>query len=128
MRFTHLLVIVAIALACEDTHQMSQEEELQEIERMREEIASISLSETCTNEEDWSYVGIGHKACGGPAEYVAYSILIDVDGFESLIEEYTIAQMEYNKRWGIGSDCSIINPPSGVTCQEGEPVLVYNNQ
>ncbi|MEQ9306640.1 MAG: hypothetical protein RJQ14_22190 [Marinoscillum sp.] len=126
MKFTHLLAIVSIALACEESNQMTQEEELQEIIRMREEIGSISLSETCTNEEDWSYVGIGHKPCGGPAEYVPYSILIDVEAFEDLVEMYTMAQMEYNNRWGIASDCSLVTAPTRVTCEEGEPVLIYS--
>lgn len=94
---------------------------------MYDEIVSASMvnSTLCTNPAEWTFTAIGSKACGGPTGYIAYSLKINVPEFLKKVENYTNAQNEYNKKWGIISTCEIMNPPSGVDCVNGKPTLIY---
>tara|TARA_R110002126_G_scaffold75469_12_gene188342 strand:+ start:558 stop:1040 length:483 start_codon:yes stop_codon:yes gene_type:complete len=56
--------------------------------------------------------GFGHKPCGGPAQYVAYSVK---DGNEAdilaKIAAYNVAAEAENKRLGLMSDCAVVPKP-----------------
>ena len=88
------------------------------------EIQTLSTSVTCTNPAQWSITPIGAKACGGPTGYVAYSITLDKETFLKKVAFYTALQQEYNKKFGIFSDCSVALSPSKVECVDGKAVLV----
>lgn len=67
---------------------------------------------------------LGSKACGGPQEYLAYPKELDQEGVDKLIQEYTEKEEEYNKKFGIVSDCKAIPKPTGITCEKGKPKLL----
>ena len=95
---------------------------------MYAELQQLSESVICKNEGDWRFIGIGSKACGGVSSFIAYSSKIDTVSFLKKAEKYTSAQAEFNKRWGIISDCSLMLAPDDVVCEEGRPKLWYKNR
>lgn len=79
----------------------------------------------CENAEDWSFTPYGSKACGGPQWFIAYPNSIDTEAFLEKIEVYTKAEQDYNIKWSIFSTCDVINPPIGVACENGFPILKF---
>ncbi|PQJ80023.1 hypothetical protein [Polaribacter porphyrae] len=80
---------------------------------------------TCNNSNDWAFTAYGSKACGGPQGYIPYSKNINTTLFFEKIEAYTKAEKEFNIKWGIISNCAIVNPPKSVTCNNRFPILNY---
>jgi len=105
----------------------SQEEEAKQLEVQLNEIEKIAAPVPCTDPSEWKFTAIGAKACGGPAAYIAYHESIDEAAFLAKVEAYTNAQREFNKKWNIKSDSAITPEPSGVTCENGKPKLIYSN-
>ena len=68
---------------------------------------------------------MGTKACGGPSLYIAYSLNINTTSFLKKVEEYTVYEDNFNKKWSIFSDCSITPRPLGVECRNGKAYLYY---
>ncbi|MCV9389387.1 hypothetical protein [Reichenbachiella ulvae] len=118
-----LSLIFLFMSACEE--ETIQEEQLKDLNEMMDEIQTIASSVDCTDPADWAYTGYGSKACGGPVGYIAYPTTIDTEVFLDLVAKYTAAQSAYNEANGIGSDCSVPAQPTGVVCEEGEAILVY---
>ena len=89
------------------------------------EIENLAYSKTCANTTNWSFTAYGSKACGGPQGYLPYSKSINVTAFLDKIEVYTEAEKTFNIKWNIVSDCSVINTPKSVECQNEIPILIY---
>lgn len=106
----------------------SQESDNQNLKAMYAEIISASMvnSTSCSNPAEWSFAAIGSKACGGSTGYIAYSLKINVAEFLKKVEDYTIAQQAYNKKWGIISSCDVVTPPTEIDCVNEKPTLVYS--
>ncbi|VXD11476.1 hypothetical protein [Marinoscillum sp. 108] len=119
-----LYLLVFAVLGCTDD-QPSQESDQANLDRLWSEIHAMAESVTCTSAEEWDFSAVGSKACGGPVKFLAYSETIDTVKFLSLVSEHRDAQEAFNIKWGIFSDCSTPQEPSGVACEEGEPVLQY---
>ena len=117
------LYLFFVVLGCQVTE--NQNDDLSSLQILFEEIQTLANSAACTDATEWTFVSYGAKACGGPQGYIAYSNQIDVAYFLSLIEEYTTAEREYNIRWGIVSTCTLPPIPEGVSCQNGDAVLIY---
>lgn len=89
------------------------------------EIVNIAYSESCSNASDWLFVGFGAKACGGFQGYLPYSKKIDTVAFLDKINAYNLAEKEYNIKFSIISDCSIIPEPTSITCKNSFARLNY---
>ncbi len=122
--FIALLLSMSI-ISCGSDDELSQEQEAQNLSEMFSEIENLTISIDCENSSEWTFTSYGSKACGGPVGFIAYSLNIDVDLFQRLIEKHREKQQEFNKKWGIISDCSIPAQPTGVICEDGNPVLQY---
>jgi len=118
------LFLMAI-ISCSSNNELSQEQEAQNLSEMFSEIENLALSVACENAAEWTFTAYGSKACGGPVGFIAYSENIDSALFLELIAEYSNKQQEFNEKWSISSDCSVPSQPTGVTCQDGSPVLNY---
>jgi hypothetical protein len=123
MKNVFLILFALLCFGCQSNN--NQEEEQQALEAMFDEIEILANSIACENAADWSFVAYGHKACGGPQGYIAYSNQINVNAFLRLVENYTTAEREFNLRWGVASDCALVTPPSEVLCENGVAVLNY---
>jgi len=102
-----------------------QEIDHQNLMDLYNEIYILSISESCTNADDWLFTAYGAKACGGPQSYIAYSNQIDTDTFLQKVEAYNEAENAYNIKWDIVSTCDVPKQPKGVECQYGFPLLTY---
>ncbi|WP_075349731.1 hypothetical protein [Algoriphagus marinus] len=95
------------------------------LDQLWTDINQLATSQNCTDANDWTFTPVGSKPCGGPMTYIAYSKKIDETKFLELVQSYTELQADYNKRTGAGSDCAIVQRPSGVICENSKAVLVY---
>lgn len=91
---------------------------------MYAEIQAMAETSTCNGNQELKYIAVGSKACGGPFAYLAYSASIDMYSFERLVAQYNQYQGNYNKKWNVASDCTLLMPPKGITCENGKPKLV----
>lgn len=89
------------------------------------DLSELAYSSTCSNSNTWQFTAFGAKACGGPQGYLPYSNQIDTNAFLKKVEVYSQSEKEYNLKWGVISDCAIVNPPKSIECQNGYPILKY---
>lgn len=97
----------------------------QELMVLFNDIQNLSYSLSCTDSSNWAFVGYGSKACGGFQGYIPYSKGIDTVLFLSKVDTYTNAENDYNKKFNIVSDCSLIAVPKSVECKNGYPTLNF---
>lgn len=124
-RFLILLMTLGIVLACEKSETGNgQEADREKLAEMRQEILDRIDAIPCENDEDWRPQALGSKACGGPQEYIPYPEAADESGeLLDLIEKYTQLEAEYNKKYGVASDCMHVTSPTGVRCVDGKAEL-----
>lgn len=120
-----LTLIIITLCACSNSKELTQDQERENLSTLLERINTLAENENCTNATEWTYVEYGSKACGGPQGFIAYSNNINTSQFLALVKEYTQEEDNYNKKWGVISDCSIPQEPSSVSCENGAAVLVY---
>ena len=77
----------------------------------------------CDNASQCRTMPVGHKACGGPEGYVAYSTKSGNSArLLALGEQYAAARKAENERSGILSNCMVERDP-GATCVANRCVL-----
>ena len=85
---------------------------------MRREIDALIGDAEGMSIADCRYAGLGSKPCGGPWEFIVYSISsTDSTALTERLTAYDAFEADMNERYGYVSDCSIPNIP----------VLVYRN-
>jgi hypothetical protein len=85
-------------------------------------VHSLIGAARCTQDTDCRTTALGSKPCGGPASYLAYSIV----GLDGAALEAAVAALnglyrlrtEALNRAGVMSDCAIITDPGAVCDQE----------
>lgn len=98
-----------------------------QLEKIKSLLESEIAKEKCTNADDWKVAPIGSKACGGPKSYIAYPKTIETDILPK-IEDYNKREAAFNTKYGITSDCSVIEEPQGIKCNNGKAELIYAGQ
>lgn len=117
-----MVLLLVICFSCKD-EELTQAQDLQNLNQIFSEITSMATSVTCEDASNWLTTSYGSKACGGPVGYIAYSQAIDTKLFLEKVEEHREAQDEFNKKWGIISDCALAVEPKEVRCENGKPVF-----
>jgi hypothetical protein len=117
------VIIVLMSFSCIDPEDQ-QREDLKIIELLEQEIITLSESVSCTNSDEWKFIPMGSKACGGPIRYIAYHQSVE-RRFLELVDQYTFQQQEYNRKNNVVSDCMLVEVPRAVTCEGGKPILVF---
>jgi len=112
----------------EDDNVKKDQNDKEVLDQKFEKIEEIADGVKCDDPKDWAFTAYGSKPCGGPVGYIAYSLSIDVDNFLKLVEEYTKAMEDYNKKVGVFSDCAVVPAPVGVDCEDGKAMLLYSPQ
>jgi len=126
--FIASVLLCFVNMQCDENDELTeQEEDRQELLTLFDDIYELSTSVSCTDASDWTYTAYGSKACGGPQGYIAYSNEIDTEAFLQKITIYTDLEEAYNVKWGIGSTCDLPQQPTGVKCENGNPVLKYSS-
>lgn len=102
---------------CEEGTTAEKEREI--LDGRRLEILRYANSQSCTGNSTCNYIGLGAKPCRGYWEYIVYSTAIDTTHFFQMIAQYNKDEDEYNRRWGITSDCEPALPPDSIACING---------
>ena len=128
--FTRFLILIMIFGSCSSaqksiTHNSTKKSDEALLKSQFDQIQNLSNSVSCSNSSEWKFTPLGSKACGGPTQYIAYSIKIDTTEFLNLVKTFTENQKEYNKKWNIISDCMMQMPPKEIVCENGKPQLYY---
>lgn len=118
------LVCLLLIISC-SSNDIIMELEQQALNKMLFEIRTMANSKNCINPENWQIIDYVHKACGGAMGYIAYSNKIQVDRFLEKIELLKKTQKEFNRKWGVTSDCSIPVAPIGIICENNKAKLIY---
>ena len=119
------IALVAIVFSCSNNSESNQEEEQLELDNLKDEIEQLIIEGTCSGNAECDFIAIGSKPCGGPRGYLTYSTSINVDLLKEKVAIYTARENEFNKKWGIPSDCSVALPPSDLICLDGKCIAVY---
>jgi hypothetical protein len=77
----------------------------------------------CDSAAQCRTLAVGHKSCGGPESYIAYSTKSgDSARLVQLGEQYAAARKAENERSGMASNCMMVMDP-GATCAANRCVL-----
>lgn len=125
LKLLGIFLIMGIGFSCNNDDGPTQQQEAADLARMLSQIENMASSAPCNDSSEWTFTSYGNKACGGPVGYIAYSSRIDTFLFLEKIEQHRIAQLRFNEKWGMVSDCSAPLEPAGVVCEEGNPVFEY---
>jgi hypothetical protein len=89
------------------------------LDAMRAKIVDFIGTPSCDGGADCRCVGAGAKPCGGPWEYLIYSIeTVDEDSLEFDVSLYNELYRGFNRRYNLGSTCDVpARPDPG--CVEG---------
>jgi len=113
------------AVKAKEKQQMSLKVD-QDVGALRREALALIGDAIADENSQCRVTGFGHKPCGGPAQYIAYSTK---DGNEaeilSKIAAYNAAEEAENMRLGRMSDCAVVPKPA-VELSGGQCKLVKN--
>ena len=92
--------------------------------RLRGEIAAAIGEARCRNLVNCRIVGLGVRPCGGPEEYVAYSIWdTDREHISNLVSEYNLVKEDLMMESELVGTCQQLTQP-GVDCVHARCVIV----
>ena len=88
------------------------------LQQLKAEIGSAA----CDSSQQCKTIAVGHKACGGPATYFAWSSKAN-DGarIKLLADAYSASRKAEEKKSGMVSTCSAVMDP-GASCNAGRCV------
>lgn len=89
-------------------------------ERLSGEINTLVGDAQCGTALDCRSIAFGHKPCGGPSSFLAYSVLTtDPQQLAPKVEEFNKLARTFDNLHGYASDCSLVMP---------QPVECVDNQ
>lgn len=100
-------------IAAVQAHRQQQSLELADVATLRAEVLRLTRDKSADNVQQCLVLPLGHKPCGGPAEYIAVSIKGKDEG--SLLQKisgYNQAVEAENLRKGLMSDCAVVEKPA----------------
>lgn len=104
----------------------SQKDERASLDARKQLIVSFAKSGQCEGNAGCRYAGLGSKACGGPQEILVYSTSVDTVKLLQMISQYNADEGQYNRKWGVISDCSTPQSPDSLVCVNGVCVGYWN--
>ncbi len=124
------VLVISLFSSCnndDDSDNLTQEEELANLNALFVAIQDMASSVPCTDAADWAHTAYGDKACGGPVGYIAYPTSINTTLFLEKVAEHRSAQEAFNEKWEVASDCSLPGEPTAIRCEDGAPVFEYGS-
>jgi len=114
------LALILPLVACDDTQDEAADRA--HLDTMKDEILAFVADPVCTDSLACRFVGLGRKPCGGPWQYIVYSVAsVDSAELADKVARYNDFNAELNRRYGWVSDCSVPTPPT-VGCENGRCV------
>ena len=91
---------------------------------LRSRIAAMTVAARCNNIVNCRIIGLGSRPCGGPEEYLAYSIWdTRIDEIEGLAAEYNFLREELHITSGQAGSCEVLPQPA-INCVNARCVKV----
>lgn len=119
------IVLLTIVFGCTSTTELGKEDDLAELNSLKEEIELLVDTSICSENSGCDYIAFGSKACGGPKTYLVFSTSINVELLQQKVANYNALETSFNQKWGIISDCMYLLPPTKVECINGKCTAVY---
>jgi hypothetical protein len=122
-----LILLVSTALGCNGSHGISgsgwsEVRDRAQLDTWREDILAMAENPVCVDSTDCRTIGLGAKPCGGPWEYLIYSVSsVDTLALAEEVANYNDFNAVLNQRYGWLSDCSVPRVPT-VGCRDGKCV------
>ncbi|HYH97507.1 hypothetical protein [Hyalangium sp.] len=84
----------------------------QQAEKLATEARALANASGCAKVEGCEVAGFGHKACGGPREYIAYCAkTTDVKALQGKLAELEKAEKTWQAETGEMSNCALTRRP-----------------
>jgi uncharacterized protein YceK len=113
------LIVVLFLSGCKSS-VTSEAEDKEKLHQMRTSILQLIGEPTCTSVGQCRYIPFGSKPCGGPWEYLIYSIAhTDPVLLATRVTEYNRFEDYMNQKYGYFSDC-YVPPPPILGCLDGK--------
>ncbi|MCF7566858.1 hypothetical protein L3X37_00570 [Sabulilitoribacter arenilitoris] len=124
--FTLAICLSLMAFQCdEDIMPLTQEEERKDLNIYKNAIEDLAATSVCNETTECKYIAFGSKPCGGPWGYLIYTTSIDTKKLKLWVEDYNQRESNFNSKWDVGSDCSVVNPPISINCQNNSCIPIY---
>lgn len=121
--FTTCLFLMAFQ--CEEDVISTQENDKQVLNDFKKEIEDLAATSICNDNYTCKFIALGSKPCGGSWSYLVFSTSIDVERLENMVANYNTKEADFNKKWGVNSDCSVSLPPTSLNCENNTCVAIY---
>ncbi|MFL5347118.1 MAG: hypothetical protein ACJ8AT_20225 [Hyalangium sp.] len=101
-----------LALTASPTKTDSAAALKQRADQLAREARALAKPAGCKQVEECEVAGFGHKACGGPREYIAYcSRTTDVKALQGKLAELEQAEQAWQQEAHIMSNCGLTRRP-----------------
>lgn len=122
MKYKDLLVIrlgVGLSLLCGSCAMSESEKMASRMDLINEQVNAMVSDKSCSETTECRAVELGEKPCGGPVEYVIYSVTsVDEAQLLKKVREYNELSRKQNSLTGAVSTCMLRLPPE-VECYAG---------
>ena len=122
-----IALVVLLAAGCDGTNRVAgggwtEVSDRAQLDAWRDAILSMVANPVCTDSTDCRAIALGAKPCGGPWEYLIYSVSsVDSSALAQEVANYNDFNAVLNQRYGWTSDCSI-PPMPRPGCKDGKCV------
>lgn len=113
-----ILYFFVIVTSCGD--EFDEKDDLALLGALKTEILLLISENNCSGIGECRALALGEKPCGGPWEYLIYSIVNnDTLKIKEKVEEYNDFNAVLNIRYNYESDCMFVEKPS-ILCLNGK--------
>ena len=106
-------------MACSKQATLTPADDDQKLTQLGKEIGEFAKNKACSGGDDCRTMAMGSKPCGGPTNYIIYSLSkTDEKQLSDKVKQYTDFEKELNIKYNRASDCMFLMPPT-VNCLNG---------
>jgi len=122
---TSIVLIISLTWVYADRDQPMQDADQARLENLYKDIEKTA-NQFSSKTGSWKFTAIGSKACGGASSFTPYSVKIDEGHFLKKVEQFTKLQDDYNKKYGVFSNCSLRMQSKGLPVITGGLSLIID--
>jgi len=120
LRLAGLTLLTLATAACNSAPKLEAKDSATLLKEIKAEIGDAA----CDAPQQCRSIAVGHKSCGGPEAYLAWSSKrSDEPKLKALVAAHAAARSEENRRSGMMSDCRLVTDP-GSHCKAGRCTLL----
>lgn len=120
LRLAGLVLLTLGTAACNSAPKLEAKDSAALLNEVKAEIGDAA----CDGPQQCRSIAVGHKSCGGPEAYLAWSTKRSAEAkLKALAAAHAAARSDENRRSGMVSDCRLITDP-GSSCTAGRCQLL----